>query len=65
MSGGTDVSRYSGKDPQLIEGDVFRAIVPLDDDYSFDAAIASKPQNLKTPKPQNPKTLKRREARFD
>ena len=29
--------RYSGKDPQLIDGDVFRIIVPLDDSYSFDA----------------------------
>ncbi|MCL2336250.1 MAG: transcriptional regulator, partial [Firmicutes bacterium] len=29
--------RYSGQDPQLIDGDVFRIIVPLDDSYSFDA----------------------------
>ncbi|MDR2295428.1 MAG: putative DNA binding domain-containing protein, partial [Clostridiales Family XIII bacterium] len=29
--------RYSGKDPALIDGDVFRIIVPLDDGYSFDA----------------------------
>ena len=29
--------RYSGEDPQLIDGDVFRIIVPLDDNYSFDA----------------------------
>jgi ATP-dependent DNA helicase RecG len=29
--------RYSGKDPELIDGDVFRIIVPLDDGYSFDA----------------------------
>jgi len=28
---------YSGKDPQLIDGDIFRIIVPLDDEYSFDA----------------------------
>ena len=27
---------YSGKDPEFIEGDVFRIIVPLNDDYSFD-----------------------------
>ena len=27
---------YSGQKPQFIEGDVFRIIVPLDDDYSFD-----------------------------
>jgi ATP-dependent DNA helicase RecG len=34
---------YSGKNPQLIDGDVFRIIVPLDDNYSFDALIG-KPQ---------------------
>lgn len=28
---------YSGKEPELIEGDVFKIIVPLDDEYSFDA----------------------------
>jgi len=28
---------YSGKEPQLIEGDIFRIIVPLDNSYSFDA----------------------------
>ena len=27
---------YSGQEPQFVEGDVFRIIVPLDDDYSFD-----------------------------
>lgn len=27
---------YSGKDPEFIEDDVFRIIVPLDDSYSFD-----------------------------
>jgi len=31
------VRAYSGKGPQMIEGDVFRTIVPLDDNYSFDA----------------------------
>jgi len=30
------VRLYSGKNPQLIEGDIFRTIVPLDDNYSFD-----------------------------
>ena len=28
--------KYSGKDPELVEGDIFRIIVPLDDSYSFD-----------------------------
>lgn len=27
---------YSGQDPVFVEGDVFRIIVPLDDEYSFD-----------------------------
>lgn len=27
---------YSGQNPQFVEGDVFRIIVPLDDEYSFD-----------------------------
>ena len=27
--------RYSGKDPKLVDGDVFRIIIPLDDTYSF------------------------------
>ena len=31
------VKLYSGKDPELIDGDVFRIIVPLDDNYSADA----------------------------
>ena len=30
---------YSGKDPQFVEDDVFRIIVPLDDQYSFDYNI--------------------------
>ena len=32
---------YSGKNPELIEGDIFRIIVPLDDEYSFDYEISS------------------------
>jgi ATP-dependent DNA helicase RecG len=31
------VPRYSGKSPEMIDGDIFRIIVPLDDNYSFDA----------------------------
>jgi len=31
------VPRYSGKTPELVDGDVFRIIVPLDDEYSYDA----------------------------
>ncbi len=31
---------YSGKSPRMIEDDIFRIIVPLDDSYSADASIA-------------------------
>lgn len=30
---------YSGQEPEFIEGDIFRIIVPLDDAYSFDFGI--------------------------
>lgn len=30
---------YSGNDPELIEGDVFRINVPLDDEFSFDYSL--------------------------
>lgn len=30
---------YSGQEPEFIEGDVFRIIVPLDEEYSFDFNI--------------------------
>ena len=36
---------YSGKTPELIDGDVFRIIVPLDDNYSFDAQIGKAQNN--------------------
>lgn len=32
---------YSGKDPVVEEGDMFRIVVPLDDNYSFDVGIGS------------------------
>jgi len=31
------VSRYSGQNPEMIDGDIFKIIVPLDDNYSFDS----------------------------
>ena len=31
------VKRYSGKDPELLDGDIFRIIIPLDEKYSFDS----------------------------
>ena len=30
---------YSGKEPEFIEGDIFRIIVPLDEAYSFDIGV--------------------------
>lgn len=36
---------YSGKEPEFIEGDVFRIIVPLDDAYSFDFGTADREKN--------------------
>ena len=36
---------YSGKDPQFIEDDIFRIIVPLDNDYSFDYSTESGSHN--------------------
>ena len=33
---------YSGKEPEFVEGDVFRITVPLDDEYSFDFGVNNK-----------------------
>lgn len=30
---------YSGQEPQFIEGDIFRIIVPLNENYSFDYSV--------------------------
>lgn len=38
---------YSGRDPELIEGDVFRINIPLDDEYSFDYSLGQ-PTGVKT-----------------
>jgi len=40
---------YSGKEPEFIEGDVFKIIVPLDDTYSYDIGNTKgqKPTELK------------------
>ena len=37
---------YSGKDPQMIEGDVFRTVIPLDDNYTYDMN-AGDPKTIK------------------
>ena len=36
---------YSGKEPEFVEGDVFRIIVPLDETYSFDFGSDHKSEN--------------------
>ena len=32
---------YSGKEPEFMEGDVFKIIVPLDENYSYDAILTN------------------------
>ena len=39
---------YSGREPELIEGDIFRIIVPLDDYYSFDYDVKTIPNDENT-----------------
>ena len=51
--------RYSGKDPELIDGDIFRIIVPIDDKYSFDE------KNGKAQIKRNDRDLKRNLKRND
>ena len=38
---------YSGKEPEFIEGDVFRLIVPLNEDYSYDIKNGDKKTAIK------------------
>jgi len=37
------VKKYSGKDPEIVEDDIFKIIVPLDDNYSADMLGREKP----------------------
>ena len=46
---------YSGQEPEFMEGDVFRHLVPLDDGYSFDFE-QDKPQNIRNGLPQSGST---------
>lgn len=41
---------YSGQEPELIEGDIFRIMIPLDSEYSFDYEIANKTTDKTTDK---------------
>ena len=36
ITGSVVFKYYSGEEPEFIEGDVFRIIVPLNEDYSYD-----------------------------
>lgn len=36
---------YSGADPEFMEGDVFKIIVPLNEGYSWDAQKQNIPEN--------------------
>lgn len=47
---------YSGREPELIEGDIFRIIVPLDDYYSFDYDVKTIPNDENTI-PNDEKTI--------
>lgn len=52
---------YSGKEPEFIEGDVFRLIVPLNEDYSYD-----NPQNdsIDELERKNEEKLEKNQKRF-
>jgi len=52
-----NVPRYSGKQPELIDGDIFRIVVPLDDNYSYE--VGTNKAQIKTQnKAQNKAQLK-------
>lgn len=38
---------YSGEEPEFVEGDVFRLIVPLNEDYSYDIKNGDKKTAIK------------------
>ena len=38
---------YSRQEPRFVEGDIFKIIVPLDDDYSYDYVIKNEEINSK------------------
>lgn len=39
---------YSGEEPEFVEGDVFRIIVPLEENYSYDAKLGENPDTMDT-----------------
>lgn len=39
------LNRFGGDKPEVVEGDVFRIIVPLDDQYSYDMNISQYKDN--------------------
>ena len=52
---------YSGEEPEFVEGDVFRIIVPLNEDYSYD-----NPQNdsIDELERKNEEKLEKNQKRF-
>ena len=52
---------YSGKEPEFIEGDIFKTIVPLDDEYSADANTNGKA----TIKSDDKKVTKKIQKQYD
>ena len=45
--------KYSGKLPEIIDEDVFKAIVPLDDEYSYDMEILKAADKVKAKRTQS------------
>ncbi|MDR2828082.1 MAG: putative DNA binding domain-containing protein [Acholeplasmatales bacterium] len=52
-----DTIIYSGKYPELIEGDIFKTIIPLDNNYSFNARTTYNNQNSGMGKNEECKTI--------
>ncbi len=49
---------YSGQNPEFKEGDIFRIIVPLDDDYSFDYNLGKTSEENKKVNPEHSKAIR-------
>ena len=47
ITGSVVFKYYSGEEPEFVEGDVFRLIVPLNEDYSYDIKNGDKKTAIK------------------
>lgn len=56
---------YSGKEPEFIEGDVFKIIVPLDDGYSYDLEITGVESYKKNNADKVPKSADKSQVNAD